>query len=79
MTAPAPTDTTSINPADLTAMRLIADGLTVRQVARRLGVSQSAICMRLFRMRDLIGAKTNAHAVAILTRSGQLDVTEVAR
>ena len=69
-TAPA-----ALSPTDLRALRLIADGLTVNQVGTRLGISKSAICMRLARLRERIGATTNAHAVAIAVRTGQLDLT----
>lgn len=74
MNPPAATEIPAINPADLTALRLLADGLTVDQTATRLRLGKSAMCMRLSRMRERIGATTNAHAVAIAIRAGQLNL-----
>lgn len=77
-TAPAPA-VAEISPTDLRALRLLAAGYTVRQTGTRLGLTNSAIAMRLLRMREHIGATTNAHAIAIAVRTGQLDLTETTR
>ncbi|MDG4798956.1 hypothetical protein [Micromonospora sp. WMMD980] len=68
-----------VAPIDLRAIRLIAAGYTVRQVARSLGSSEAATWSRLARMRRQLGAKTLTHAVVILARAGQLDLTEITR
>ncbi|RKN38476.1 hypothetical protein [Micromonospora endolithica] len=79
MTTPTTTDVPTIAPADLIAVRLLAEGYTVFQIARKLNVGESAMCMRLSRMRDRIAARTNAHAIVILARAGQLDLRERTR
>ncbi|TBL44276.1 hypothetical protein EYA84_02205 [Verrucosispora sp. SN26_14.1] len=75
MNAPTAAPTVTLAPIDLLALQLIADGLTVDQVGARLRVGKSAIQMRMFRLRARLGATTNAHAVAIAYRTGQLTVT----
>ncbi|TDC48849.1 hypothetical protein E1258_27640 [Micromonospora sp. KC207] len=80
MTAPAAqAPAVEISPTDLRALRFLAAGYTVRQTGTRLGLTGSAIAMRLLRMREHIGATTNAHAIAIAVRTGQLDLTETTR
>ena len=58
-------------------MRLIAAGLTQRQIARRVGLAGSAITARTWRMRTRIGATSTAHAVALLAAAGLLDLTQI--
>lgn len=74
MTTTDTTEVPTVAPADLAAIRLLAAGLGVAEAARLSRVSNSAMCMRLSRLRDRLGARTNLHAVVILARSGQLDL-----
>lgn len=76
MTAPART-AHPVNPAELKMLQLIASGLTVQQIARREDSTASAVAMRLWRARNRIGAVSNAHAIALLARDGQIDLSRV--
>lgn len=52
---------------ELEVLRLAASGLTAKQTANVLGVSESAAAMYLAKGARKLGAQTKAHAVAIAT------------
>lgn len=60
--------------SELNLLRRLADGATHQNIARELKVSNSAVAMRIFRMREKIGALSSPHAVAMAFRSGLLPV-----
>jgi DNA-binding CsgD family transcriptional regulator len=52
---------------ELEVLRLAASGLTAKQTANVLGVSEAAVAMYLAKAERKLGAQTKAHAVAIAT------------
>ena len=55
---------------ELEVLKLAASGLTAKQTANILGVSESAVAMYLAKGERKLGAQTKAHAVAIATALG---------
>ena len=53
--------------AELEALRLVKEGLRLKEIAYQLGVSEGAIKQRLAGAKRKFGAKTNAHAATIAT------------
>lgn len=56
--------------AEIIRMRI--NGLTYKEIADRMCLSDSAISKRLERARRKVGAHSNEHLVALMSRSGQL-------
>jgi DNA-binding CsgD family transcriptional regulator len=52
---------------ELEVLKLAASGLTAKQTANIIGVSESAVAMYLAKGARKLGAQTKAHAVAIAT------------
>ena len=52
---------------EIEVLKLAASGLTAKQTANILGVSESAVAMDLSKGERKLGAQTKAHAVAIAT------------
>lgn len=52
---------------EIEVLKLAASGLTAKQTANILGVSESAVAMYLSKGERKLGAQTKAHAVAIAT------------
>lgn len=50
-----------------------ARGLTNAQIACELGVSEETVCSLAYRLKNLLGASTAAHTVALAFRYGLLD------
>jgi DNA-binding CsgD family transcriptional regulator len=61
-----------VTPRELEVLELVADGLSTREIARRLWVTEETVKTHVRRLHDRLGAKTRAHAVAIAFRSGIL-------
>ena len=61
-----------VTPRELEVLGLVADGLTTREIARRLWVTEETVKTHIRRLHDRLGASTRAHAVAIAYRSGIL-------
>jgi DNA-binding CsgD family transcriptional regulator len=74
---PAPVLDGVVPPGQLAALRLAANGLTSRQIAGRLGVSEQAIHLRLKVAAKSLGASSRTHAVAVALRLGVLALEEV--
>jgi len=55
---------------ELEVLRLAASGLTAKQTANIIGVSEAAVAMYLGKCALKLGAKTKAHAVAIAIAVG---------
>jgi DNA-binding CsgD family transcriptional regulator len=58
---------------ELEVVRLLADGLRTKQVARRLGISMSAVSMRLSRAAEILGTATAIHTIVECVRLGLLE------
>ncbi|WP_116600146.1 helix-turn-helix transcriptional regulator [Primorskyibacter marinus] len=56
--------------AEIDALELLASGLMLKQVAHRLGVSESAVKLRLTNARSKMGARTNTQAVGQAKKYG---------
>lgn len=59
-----------LTPAELEALRDLAEGLTHNEIADRLRVSPSTIKKRIERAREVLGARNAVQAVAIATKRG---------
>ncbi|MFF4644928.1 response regulator transcription factor [Streptomyces sp. NPDC001389] len=57
----------------LAVLELAADGLTYREIARRLGIGPAAVANRAEHATRNLGARTIAHAVLLACRAGLLD------
>ncbi|MFF9632885.1 response regulator transcription factor [Streptomyces fradiae] len=68
---------TIVTPAQMEALRLAANGLTARQIATRLNISEGAAHLRLNGAAHALGAHSRTHAVALAIRTGLMDLTEV--
>ncbi|MFC4856840.1 response regulator transcription factor [Actinophytocola glycyrrhizae] len=64
---------TLLSDKELAVVRLLADGLRTKQVARRLGISMSAVSMRLSRAAEILGTTTAIHTVVECARLGLLE------
>lgn len=62
-----------LTPRELEVLSAVADGLTNRQIASKLGVSEDTIKTHLSRSMEKLGASDRTHAIAILLRRGLLD------
>ncbi len=51
--------------AELEALRLVKDGLRLKEIAYELGVSEGAIKQRLAGAKKKLGARTNSHAASL--------------
>jgi hypothetical protein len=60
-------------------MQLVASGYTSGQIARRLGITEQCVNLRVAKFCEVVGAKNRAHAVAIALCRGfiRTDVVEV--
>lgn len=55
---------TNLTRAELEALRMVRDGLLVKEIANRLGVSEGAVKQRLKNAKAKLGAKTGSQAVS---------------
>jgi DNA-binding CsgD family transcriptional regulator len=58
----------------LTCLRLAAQGLGIRQIAKRLNVHESTVKNQLANTRARLGARSTTHAVAIAVAIGLVTV-----
>lgn len=63
-----------VKPTDgeMAVLRLLAEGLTIREIGTRMHFSERTVKNRLSALYDRLGAKNGTHAVAIAFRSGVL-------
>lgn len=61
-----------LKPRELELLRLVADGATNREAARRLFVSEATVKAYLLRIYDRLGARDRASAVAVAYQRGLL-------
>jgi DNA-binding NarL/FixJ family response regulator len=58
-------DFEELSPKQLTALRLLADGLERKQIADRMGIGDETVKTHLSEVRRKLGARTSAEAVAL--------------
>jgi DNA-binding CsgD family transcriptional regulator len=56
---------TSLTPREREVLLALAEGLTTKAIARRLGVALKTVESHKVRLFDKLGARTQAHAVSI--------------
>jgi DNA-binding NarL/FixJ family response regulator len=56
---------TSLSPREREVLLALADGLTTKAIAQRLGVAMKTVESHKVRLFDKLGARTQAHAVSI--------------
>ena len=56
---------TSLTPRELEVLVALAEGLTTKAIASRLGVAMKTVESHKVRLFDKLGARTQAHAVSI--------------
>lgn len=61
---------TNLTEAELEALRMVRDGLLLKEIAARLGVSEGAIKQRLKNAKLKLGARTISHGVSIAASHG---------
>lgn len=61
---------TNLTKAELEALRMVKDGLLVKEIANSLGVSEGAVKQRLRNAKSKLGAKTGRQAVSAATGYG---------
>ena len=57
---------------ELQVVRMLADGMQVKQISTRLGISTEAVSMRLRRAADALGTTTSVQTVVETMRLGLL-------
>lgn len=62
----------------LKIIEVLADGLTNKAIARRLGISELTVKSQLFRASRRLGATSRAGVIGAAVRSGQLVIEPVA-
>lgn len=63
----APIDITE---AEIEALRLVKNGMLIKEVAFELGISEGAVKQRLRSAKDKLGARTTPHAVSVASNYG---------
>ncbi len=58
-------DFEELSPKQLSALRLLAEGLERKQIAERMGIGEETVKSHLSEVRRKLGARTSAQAVAI--------------
>jgi NarL family two-component system response regulator LiaR len=58
-------DFDELSPKQLSALRLLAEGLERKQIAERMGIGEETVKSHLSEVRRKLGARTSAQAVAI--------------
>lgn len=60
-----PEDEPTLTAAEIEALKLQSEGLRLKQIAARLGISESAVKARLNNVKRKLGAKTQSQAASI--------------
>lgn len=60
----------NITEAEIEALRMLKNGLLVKEVAYELGVSEGAVKQRLRSAKDKLNARTTPHAVSVASEFG---------
>src|SRR5262245_4770404 len=70
---PEPLGGADLTARELDVLRLIRDGHRNKQIADRLGISESTVNYHIKNLTDKLGANDRTHAVTIAVRRGLLD------
>ncbi len=63
---------TTLTPAELEALRMVRDGMRIKQIAHVLGISEGAVKQRLRNAKSKLGAATSTQAAALASGFGLL-------
>lgn len=66
---PSPALDVTLSPRERDVLQLVADGLSTKQVATRLGLAESTVKTYLRQLFEKLGATHRAHAVALALRN----------
>jgi DNA-binding NarL/FixJ family response regulator len=69
-------DFDELSPKQLTALRLLAEGLERKAIAERMGIGEETVKTHLAEVRRKLGARTSAQAVAIGLINSLFDYSE---
>lgn len=61
-----------VTPRELEVLTLVAEGLSTREIGRRLWITEETVKTHIRRLHDRLGARTRAQAVAIAYQRGIL-------
>lgn len=61
---------TNLTKAELEALRMVKEGLRLKQIAHDLGISEGAVKQRLKNAKTKLGAQTSAQAAAMVAEFG---------
>jgi LuxR family transcriptional regulator len=61
---------TNLTNAELEALRMVKEGLRLKQIAHSLSISEGAVKQRLKNAKMKLGAKTSAQAAAMVGEFG---------
>jgi len=61
---------TNLTAAELEALRMVKNGLLMKEIANLLGVTEGAVKQRLKNAKTKLGAKTSTHAATKATSFG---------
>lgn len=56
---------------------LVANGYQTKQIAHELGVKPETVSTHLAAIRKKLGAKTNAHAIAIFLSTSRISIASI--
>lgn len=63
-------DVPDLSPRQLEVVAMLAEGLTIDQIARRLFITSATARSHAKRVREILGVHSNTHAVAVALRAG---------
>jgi LuxR family transcriptional regulator len=63
---------TTLTDAEIEILRMVRDGLLMKEIAYELGITESAVKQRLRNAKSKLDARTATHAVALADRYGLL-------
>ena len=75
-TTSAATAAPQLTPDDVRLLQLVADGLTAREIARKVGCTAHAVADRTSRLYTRMGVRNAPHAVAVAIRAGLLPASD---
>jgi DNA-binding CsgD family transcriptional regulator len=65
-------DRPKVTRRELEVLELVSEGLSTREISRRLWITEETVKTHVRRMHNRLAARTRAHAVAIAFRKGIL-------
>ncbi len=71
-TPPAPAPPAGLSEREAEVLRLLAEGLSDKQIAARLAIAESTARYHVTSIRNKLGADTRAQAVALAAQRGLL-------